>query len=438
MSFVKNVFVLQLMLLSFSIVLPETVQATDEFSFEIEDIEKKPLSWGGFAELRWDHMDINQGSSLSMLNLAEDPRSTIDLFYGGLQLDGSYSSNESFSLNWVFKLAGQQDNIGWSDTVDVFSAYISLKATPAATINLGKKSYKWGKGYAWNPVGFINRRKDPNNPEESLEGYITAEADFIKSSTGLLQTVALTTVVLPVYDDMNSDFGKEDNLNLAAKLYFLVLDTDIDLLLLTGDSRASSYGFDFSKNLATNFEIHGELAWSHDQKKISLQEDNSPQITHQDVLSYLFGIRYLSETDITSIVEYYHNDGGYTEDEMYQFFQFAQEAGEDFQETASRVLLDQARDMSLKGYGRPQPGRNYLYARFSQKEPYDILYFTPALTTLINLDDQSYTLTPELIYTGFTNWELRLRFSYLNGGVYSEYGEKQNSNKLEFRLRYYF
>lgn len=29
---------------------------------------------------------------------------------------------------------------------------------------------------------------------------------------------------------------------------------------------------------------------------------------------------------------------------------------------------------------RPNPGRDYLYARFSLKEPFDLLYFTPALT----------------------------------------------------------
>ena len=57
---------------------------------------------------------------------------------------------------------------------------------------------------------------------------------------------------------------------------------------------------------------------------------------------------------------------------------------------------------------------------------------------VINLDDKSYSISPEMVYTGFTNWELRLRFSYLNGGTSTEYGEKMNSNKLELRLRYFF
>ena len=184
--------------------------------------------------------------------------------------------------------------------------------------------------------------------------------------------------------------------------------------------------------------MHGELAWTQDRKKFILQEGSVPAFNEEDLLSWLLGIRYLSTNDITSIIEYYHNDGGYTEEEMTNFYMFAREAGEDFKLTASRLLLEQARDMSLKGYGSPQPGRDYLYGRFSRKEPFDILYFTPTLTTIFNLDDKSYTLTPELIYTRFTNWEIRLRFSYLNGSTYSEFGEKQNSNKLEFRLRYFF
>ncbi len=411
--------------------------ATDEFSFDIGEIEKKTLEWGGYAEFKWEHMDINPGSVFSLLNLADDPLSSMDRLSGRLQLDGYYSRN-ILSFNWLLKAAGQHDNIGWIDSADIYEAYGSLKPSPYATISLGKRSYKWGKGYAWNPVGFINRRKDPNNPDESLEGYITAEADIIKSFEGKLQTAALTGVLLPVWDEVNDEFGEPDNLNLAAKLYLLFLDTDVDLLLLTGDSRSTSCGLDFSRNLATNFEIHGELAWTQDKKKFILQEDSVPAFSEEDVLSWLLGIRYLAANDITSIIEYYHNDGGYTEEEMTNFYMFARRAGEEFKQTASRLLLERARDMSLKGYGSPQPGRDYLYGRFSQKEPFDILYFTPALTTIVNLADKSYTLTPELIYTRFTNWEIRLRFSYLNGATYSEFGEKQNSNKLEFRLRFFF
>lgn len=45
---------------------------------------------------------------------------------------------------------------------------------------------RWGKGYAWNPVGFVERPKDPNDPELAREGYWMASADYIVNFTGPL------------------------------------------------------------------------------------------------------------------------------------------------------------------------------------------------------------------------------------------------------------
>ncbi len=101
------------------------------------------------------------------------------------------------------------------------------------------------------------------------------EADLVKSFTGDLQTIALTTVALPVVDHINEDFGETYNVDLAAKLYLLYKDTDVDFLFLLRNSQTERFGFDFSKNLATNFEIHGELAYIPDQKQVTLQEDGS-------------------------------------------------------------------------------------------------------------------------------------------------------------------
>ena len=121
-----------------------------------------------------------------------------------------------------------------------------------------------------------------------------------------------------------------------------------------------------------------------------------------------------------------------------RFFQLIDDGTIQFTTSGIETLINRARELSLSGYGRPYLGRNYLYAKFTQKEPFDILYFTPGLTAIVNLDDYSSSISPELVYTGFTNWELRLRFSLLNGGNSTEYGEKQNSNKLELRIRYFF
>ena len=419
-----------------AVFVPSFLYAVDEFSFDLDEIEKSPYKVGGYLELRGEHMDINQGSVFTNLNLEDPGLSTMDLLYGSVQLDASYEYGISTFIMQL-KAAAQQDTIGWSDLTLVNSAYVSLQPAPTATFSLGKKSYKWGKGYAWNPVGFLNRRKDPNNPEDALEGYVTFEGDFIKSFQGALQTAAITLAVLPVYEDVNDDFGEEDNVNFAAKLYLLYRDIDIDFVLLAGDSRPDRFGVDFSTNLATNFEIHGEAAYTSNLRKIMLEEDNSSTFIEKDVFSSLLGIRYLSEKDVTSIVEYYYNGGGYSEDELGRFYQLA-ETGLAESDDAGSVLLDRAREISLRGYGQPQPGRHYLYAKVSQKEPFDMLYFTPGITAIVNLEDQSYSITPEAVYTGITNWEFRLKFSVIDGDKHTEYGEKVNSNKVELRARYFF
>jgi hypothetical protein len=82
--------------------------------------------------------------------------------------------------------------------------------------------------------------------------------------------------------------------------------------------------------------------------------------------------------------------------------------------------------------------RDYLYFRASQKEPFDILYFTPAITSIINLQDGSLVVIPELTYSPITNLELRLRTPVLIGGKSTEYGAKQNDYRIDLRVRYYF
>jgi len=390
--------------------LPFTVMATGEYSFDLEEFESKSFEWGGYAEIKFEHIDLNTDSAFYGLNFHQDPRSTIDRYTGTLQLEYSYKKGIG-AFNGVLRAEAGQDDIGWSDSADVYEANLSLKPTPFATADLGKKVFKWGKGYAWNPVGFIDRPKDPYNPEEALEGYIGAGVDLIKSLDGSLQTVALTTVALPVWEDVNEDFGEVNHVNLAAKLYMLYRDTDIDFVIFSGGSRSTSYGVDFSRNLATNFEIHGEFAYFNNLKQ-----------------------NYLSETGTLT----QNNGAGFSESELERFYQLVADANTQLLNTGTDTLFQIAKNISNMGYGSPQVGRNYLYLKINQKDPFDILYFTPGLIAMLNLDDRSYSVSPEMLYTGFTNWEIRLRYTFLGGDDFTEFEEKQNENKLELRVRHYF
>ncbi|MBE0556810.1 MAG: hypothetical protein IH628_06205, partial [Proteobacteria bacterium] len=239
-------------------------------------------------------------------------------------------------------------------------------------------------------------------------------------------------------DHINDDFGNSNKLNFAGRFYFLLYETDIDLMFLTGGSRPDRYGIDFSRNITTNFEIHGEYAYIRNARKNILDAMGNMRSTESDAQSYLFGIRHLTTFDLTTIAEYYHNGAGITDDERGNFFALVDRAYNLYLTTGQAAALNSAKNLADGGYGKPNSGKDYLYVRISQKEPFDILYFTPSLTWMMNLDDRSYSLTPELLYTGFTNWDLRFRTAFLVGGRGTEFGEKQNDYRMEFRVGYYF
>ena len=409
------------------------IAAAEEYSFNLEAFENKSFEWGGYAEIKAERLTFNTDAALYHLNFKDDPHGSINRYSGALQLELGYKKGIS-AFRGVFNTQSTLDDLDWSQSANVFEANLSLKPTPSATFDLGKKVSKWGKGYAWNPVGFIDRPKDPNNPEEALEGYIGAGVDLIKSTGGALQTIALTVVALPVWEDVNAEFGEVGHMNIAAKLYMLYRDTDIDFTVFAGDSRTARYGVDFSRNLATNFEIHAEYAYLTNLRQPYLTEAGTVSLRQRSVSQYLLGLRYLTENDITTIVEYYHNGAGFSGAELDRFY----ELEDDSRASGSDSQFGTATTLAKKGYASAQAGRNYLYLKVNQKESFDILYFTPGLIAIVNLDDMSYSVSPELVYTGFTNWEFRLRYTRLMGSDFTEFAEKQNESKLELRLRYYF
>jgi hypothetical protein len=165
--------------------------------------------------------------------------------------------------------------------------------------------------------------------------------------------------------------------------------------------------------------------------------DASGRVTTEvgDATSYLLGLRYLSQGNTTYIAEVYHNGTGYSEAEADSFYALVDAA---FAQPQPNPLLARALALGQGSYVRPFNGENYLYFRAQHPDAFGIVYFQPSLTAMVNLDDRSLQVTPELQYTGFNNLELRLRLYLLHGGSSTDFGEKANSRKLELYARYYF
>ena len=415
-----------------------TPGAAEDYSFDVSETETKPYSLGGYAEFRPVLIDQDRGAAFYKLKFYNRAKTwTTDEYNSKLQLEGSYQRGIS---KLYLRANADLNNTyqGWDNDLQIYEGYLSVKPSQSTDIIAGKKVMRWGKGYAWNPAAFVDRPKNPDDPELALEGYTVLTADYTKSFDGRLKTASLTPVLLPVYRNLNDTFGSLNHLDLAAKAYFLFYDTDIDLLYRAKGSKPGAYGADFSRNISTNFEVHGEAAFIAGNSQTITDKNGNAAKKVFDAKSWLLGLRYQTEKDATYIAEYYHNGGGFAAGTMTDYFSFVDTAYASYIGTGNAALMQKAVNLGNSGYGAVNPMHNYVYLRVTQQEPFNILYFTPALTTIVNADDRSFSLSPEIMWTRITNFELRFKAMFLAGPAGTEFGEKAGNDRYELRCRYYF
>jgi len=407
----------------------------DNYSFDVSQFEKKPFELNGYAELKAENFALNRDGAFYKLNYFGKPqRQSLDRMTETLELAGKVRQSIA-TLDFRVHADASQDRLADDRNSRIYEAALSLRPKPGLTLEAGKRALSWGKGYAFNAIGFVQRPKDPNDPQLAREGYVMADGDFIWNPGGALQTVAFTPVLVPVTSDVNGDLGASGHPNPAFKIYALYRDTDLDFAWQAKGSRPARYGFDFARNLKTNLEIHGE--WARILQFAKPVTDASGRVTTEvgNATSYLLGLRYLTQGNTTYIAEYYRNGTGYSEAEVDSFYELVDAA---FARPQPNPLLARALALGRGSYARPFSGENYLYFRAQHPDALGVVYLQTALFAMVNLDDHSFQVTPELQYTGFNNLELRLRLYLLHGGSSTDFGEKANSRKVELYARYYF
>lgn len=402
-----------------------------EETFDVSAFEKKAFELTGFTELRPESQSLRRDSTGYQLQYRGDSRSTVDRLSAAAEVSGVLR-HKSLSFNFTGHASAVNDALASSSDGRMYEAYGRWQPEPTSVAEIGKRALRWGKGYAFSPVAFLERPKDPSDPELAREGFVMATGSLVRSFDGPLQTLTLTAALVPTTSDLNADFGTSGYLNPAFKLYGLILDTDVDLIYAASGSRGPRLGFDFSRNLGSNLEIHGEWAHSSDANRSLLTSANALAIQTRNYDSYLLGLRYLTEHDTTIVFEYYRNGNGYSMQEMSQFYDLARASA------TNAALIQPAARAASQGYNQPNAMQSYAYLKISQKEPFDILDFTPSVTLIANTDDHSYSLAPELLYTGFKNLELRLRLILNSGNTSTDYGEKPVQSRVELRARYFF
>jgi len=354
----------------------------DDYSFdfeELESIEVKTYEYSGYMQAEHKYQRLNKSSP----NYPTKNKSSMDSFYGEAFLNYKYYQDR-FTFLGEFMANYESIDHQEEDIYTLNQFIVNYKQNNNHQINLGKKTSKWGKGYFFNPVAFIDRKKDPNNPEASKEGYTQVHYNYNKVYQSDLQNFSFDAVYLRTTTDLNEDFYNQNSNSVAFKSYFLYKDIDIDLAYLYNDKLPNKFGIDLSTNIKTNFEIHAEYAKS----------DNS-------LYSYLLGIKYLTEFDLTIISEYF-----YQNEEL----------------PKAQSFWD----------------NRYFINKFTQKEPLDILYFSVYYKNLYNLDDNSHQNNLGVIYTKIKNLSIDFSIGKNYGENNSEFGSKLIDKFTWLELKYSF
>jgi hypothetical protein len=403
-------------------------------SFDPSAYDKKAFEWTGFIEARPERQWLRQDSAGFVLQYPGEARHTASRLGGAAEVS-AVLRHQSLSFNFTGHASWIDEPRGSDDDGRMYEAYGAWQIDERSNVELGKRALRWGKGYAWSPVAFLERAKDPTDPELAREGFVMATATWVRSFDAPVKTLSLMAAVVPTSSSVNADFGggstAAEHTNPALKLYGLVYDTDIDLIWAARGSRGPRAGLDFSRNVGSQLEVHGEWARISDAPRAVLS-GSTLQTQTRSSSSALVGLRYLTERDTTFIFELYRNGGGYATDELGAFYDLVRAS------PGVPSLTQLAARAAAQGYNRPNAAQRYAYLRVSQKEPFDILDFTPSASLIANTRDDSWSLITELLYTGIKNVELRARMALNRGDVGSEYGERTARSRLELRARMFF
>jgi len=410
-----------------------TVSYAENYSFEIPEVEsrKEILELSGNLDVKYSILRSRESSPLYNLQYYNQQLSDILSSYRmEFYLNGDYQTRD---IGVHLKTHSEYYNDTQTD-FNAFELYGDLNFSVNSSLLLGKKMHNWGKGYAFNPVGYVNPRKDPENPELLQSGIFSISYQYSKSfQTELIKNATFDLIVIPSAKTINNKISELENTDIAGKLYFLLHDTDIDFLWYYCKINSKNIGFDFSRNILPNLEIHGEFSWFYN-RPFFFTSNNTIKSENIDGSSSLLGLRWLNRWNITTILEYYHNGAGLNKKEFENYNNFLINAAV----SENSNSISNAMNMSKNYFSGTNMMRNYLYLKVSWPEPFNLVYFTPSIYTIFNINDESSIVGIPLSYKPITNFEFILWPVFLTGNKNAEFGSKQYKSKFEIWMRFYF
>ena len=405
----------------------------EDYSFDIPGAETAPkrLELSGNLDARYALINSRQASPLYALSYyGKAPADTLSQYRLDLYLNGDYSSG---ATAFHARTYTQYYSEAVSD-LSLYELYGTLALGEHASLAAGKRMYSWGKGYAFNPVGYVNPVKDPENPELAQAGLMSFGCEYIKSfSGGGLNNAAFDLVAVPSAETVNAQNSEARDTDLAAKLSLLAWDTDIDFMAYTSRVNPERAGAAVSRNLGPSLEVHGEFSRFSNKPRYTIVSGGL-STRRADGEDWLVGLRWLNSWNLTAIAEYYRSGAGLSSGEYSAYADYLAAAAVSGSSVTAAGALSTARSY----FGASNLMRGYIYLKLSLPEPFNWVYFTPSAYVMINAADGSYLAGLPLSYKPVTNFEFIAWPVVSGGGRGTEFGGRQASAKLDIWLRFYF
>lgn len=408
-----------------------------------EEAEKEGVEWSGNLDGRYFVFHTDKSSPLYQIQFADGLPQYLSLYGLEAYLNADYQTEDigfrlklhflyykdpELSLDQIVKLIDMMDTDIPFWPVDLLEAYGNINLSPNSSIQVGKRMYSWGKGYAFNPVGYVNPVKEPEEPERLHPGILSIDFETEESfDSSILKAIGLMAVIIPPIERVDGRYAELRNTDFALRTNLLLWDIDLDFMGYHSRIEPSSIGADLATNLGKGTEVYGELSYSSDKPKSTIVR-NDLLITKENVYSYLLGIRYLSQWKTRIIAEYYHNGGGLTQSEYEDYVDF-------LQESIQSDNTGQALRYSQNYFSGVDLMRDYLYVSITLPELFGRFRFMPSVFSVYSLNDNSLLLALPLSFKPFTDIELMFWPTFLIGDEDTKFGSDQFEQKYEFRMR---
>ena len=310
---------------------------------------------------------------------------------------------------------------------DVSELSFKYSVVPWLDLRVGRKIERWGTGYAWNPTGVVNPRKNPSDPGDRrsrFRGVDMLAADiFVKGWD-------ITLLGTPEIAWKNTGRRRLRSTGWAARAYRLIKGTDVAFTASGGNGLPNSQGISLARVFGNALELHGEAAYISDTVRF-LPRGTGLAAVRRPHAEVLIGGQYTFRNNVNIVGEFYHAGQGLSGRDRAAYRSFA---GSAYEELAGGNPLP---FMAANAHFEPlQMSKNYTFVRVLW--PIRLNRIESETIVITSLDDGSSLVQPGIRWRIGSNWSVYCIYREFLGNARTEFGHIQIRRSADIGIRYHF